>query len=182
MDILQLIKTDHDEVAEIIDELESLAEADDGESRARASELTEQVGRLVLLHSKSEEAALYEACKEKTKKVREFALEGFQEHGLLSLMLDRLKTKTPGPDGEFAAVLAVAKELFENHARVEEEKEAFPKLRRAFNAEAREQMGARMEEEKQRLLSELPGAELSEEEGTEGEPEVTAGDDSHAGH
>jgi hypothetical protein len=152
MDILELMKADHDEVADLFDELDDVADSDDAEDAAQAASLVNKLGQAIFLHAKSEEVALYEACKEKTQKVREFALQGFQEHDLLTRQVQKLATMTPGPDGEFKAGLEVANELFKHHARLEEERGAFPKLRRAFNQTARNEMAQRMLAEKRRLM------------------------------
>jgi len=128
MDIIQIITTDHDEAAKLIDELEQLV-ADD----ARTSEAMRLAVRLAVVlktHAKAEERVLYEAMRTATPQLAALALEGPYEHQVLDLMLDKLAVHRPGP--ELRAILHVIKAQFEHHARHEEEHVVLPAVRAAF--------------------------------------------------
>jgi hypothetical protein len=151
MDILKLIETDHKKAKKIVKQLEKLADKPSAKTTTLARELWVEVK----VHAQAEEKILYTACQEKNETLRDFALEGHHEHRLLDEMLDVLVLTRSGPDGEFKAALSVVQELLEHHAEEEEEKEMFPKLRRAFKKEDRELLGAQMEDLKTRLKPKL---------------------------
>jgi hypothetical protein len=160
MDIRDLIREDHDEALALIAKLEKLAEKP-ASDEARA--MTEELVTAVKLHAKSEEAGLYAALETAKKDLRDFSLEGYNEHECLDLMLDKLLTLEPGEDGHYKATLTVVKELIEHHGKEEEEGEVFPKLAKAFSADELMAFGSAMVEEKERL-----------KEAMDGEPTVTS--------
>lgn len=146
--ILELIRKDHDEAVSLINALAKVAEKEPSERTLS------QIGKLVKavkLHSKAEEAALYTVLATERKAFRDFQLEGHIEHDLLDSTLDRLAALAPGPDGEFKAALTVCKELIQHHGREEEEKDLFPKLKKAFSRDELVAMGENMKAEKKRL-------------------------------
>jgi hemerythrin superfamily protein len=148
MTILDMIREDHDAALALIKKLDPLSE------EAHTKKVDGMVRELVLsvkLHAKSEEAALYEGIREAKKDFRDFVLESYNEHECLDLMLDKLLDLEAGDDGELKAALAVVKELIEHHGKEEEEKELFPKLKKAFTADELMAMGSTMQEEKERL-------------------------------
>lgn len=137
MNVLQLIKEDHDEALKLIKRLEKSAE----KASQATWKLTVELVEAMLLHAKTEEKVLYSAMKEKSEDFRDFTLEGDIEHKLLESTLKRLLKVKPGKDGEFKAALTVVKELLEHHGKEEEEKEYFPKIRKAFKSSELEDMG-----------------------------------------
>lgn len=159
MDILKLIERDHKEVKKIFRQLEKQAE----QATPETPKLVEQLMLEVKVHAKAEEATLYGALLEQGKKLKEFSQEGKIEHKLLELTLNKLSKTEPGQDGEFKAVLSVAKELFEHHAEEEEESEIFPKVEKAFNLEQRKQIGVRFLEAKEQIRLRLTGQVSSTE-------------------
>jgi hemerythrin superfamily protein len=147
MDILKVIKKDHKEAKALLKKLERMVEKP-------TKETAQTVGQFVTavkLHTKAEERSLYEMCERKNLKLRDFALEGYNEHELLEVMLDKLAKTMPGEDHEFKAALTVIGELLEHHAEEEEEEEMFPKFKKAFSQEELEQAGEFMREEKERI-------------------------------
>lgn len=138
-DLLKLIKADHDTVFDLIEQLEKKTESASHDT----AHLVQELVRDVAVHARAEEQVLYEACRKQGLKLRDFALEGWNEHALLEVQLTKLMKTKPGRDGEFKAALAVVKELIEHHAREEEEKEMFPKFRRAFTKTQLKTMGTR---------------------------------------
>lgn len=148
MDILDMIRDDHDAALAAIAKLDKLAEG--GAAQTLRAELRQLVVD-VRLHAKSEEAALYEALEVSRKDLRDFSLEGTNEHECLDLMLEKLLTTPPGKDGELKAVLKVCKDLIEHHGKQEEEQELFPKLRKVFSKDELMAMASVMQAEKERL-------------------------------
>lgn len=153
MDILKLIEQDHRHVKTLFRELNAHAEDPGPATQALVNELITEV----LLHAKSEEKALYRACKEKQGKLRNFAFEGHVEHKLLEIALKRLSTVAPSAEGEFPALLKVARELFLHHAFDEEEAEIFPRLKKNFSKAERREMGTYMLEVKESLREKQDG-------------------------
>lgn len=150
MDILEVMKQDHDEALELIERLLELSTREEaaGEIDVGVAELRSAIET----HARAEEHALYEPCERQVKAIREAVLEGYHEHALLDAMLARLTQLSPGDDGELKAALRVVRELLEHHGRVQEEGKLFPRLRRAFPKAEREAMGREMEAEKARLF------------------------------
>jgi hemerythrin superfamily protein len=148
MDVLMVMKKDHDKAFELIEKLEDLTEEPSGESL----ELTRQLVLEVLVHAQSEEKALYQMCElSGGAQLRNFSLEGRIEHSLVEETLRRLLSLAPGEDGEFKAALKVAKELLYHHARQEEEKKIFPLVKKYFTSDERHQMGETMLAARERL-------------------------------
>lgn len=151
MDILKLIEKDHGNVMDMVKKLEKMTDQPSGEADRLVHDLTVEL----LLHAKSEEQALYEICEGSNEDFKDFALEGFIEHGLVEDMLQKLMMIKPGGNGEFKAHLVVLKELLEHHAEEEEEQEMFPKFRKTFSEEERHEMGINMTEAKHQLRPQI---------------------------
>ena len=147
MDIIETIKADHDEAAELIDQLEPVASDD-----ARTSEAMRIAVRLAVTlktHAKAEERVLYEAMRTASPKLAELAREGPYAHQALDFMLDKLLVHRPGP--ELKAILHVIKAQFEHHARREEELEMLPAIRAAVPDDERARLAQDLQDEKRRL-------------------------------
>ncbi len=120
-----------------------------------ADKLTHEFVVSVLLHAKSEEKGLYDMISSKKEEFKDFTLEGTLEHSLVENTLKRLLAVKPGGNGEFKAALSVTKELLEHHTKEEEEEELFPKIKKTFSSEERDQMGQLMIEAKEKLRPEI---------------------------
>ncbi len=118
MDILKLIKKDHDEAFAIIEKLGHMTD----KPTSAAEKLTLELVTEVILHAKSEEEGLYDSIEGAKEEFKDFVLEGVIEHSLVENTLMRLLATKPGGNGEFKAALEVTKELPEHHAQEEEEK------------------------------------------------------------
>jgi len=98
-----------------------------------------QLTQVVPAHAKSEERALYNPSKVK-EEVKDEAFEGYEEHGLVDLLMEEMKA---GLDSEiWEAKFTVVCELLEHHVE-EEEEEYFPQVKEEFDAQMRKEMGAR---------------------------------------
>lgn len=123
MTIVELIKRDHDEVADLFDHLVVLARDD-----RRAEDAARIAARLVAqvrIHSRAEERVVYEVLRTSTPPLKAFALAGPHEHENLDTTLDKLLVRRAGDD-EYRVIVKVARDLFEMHARDEEEGEILP--------------------------------------------------------
>lgn len=151
MDILEIIRADHDAILAQLERLEGSVADDDRASEAMIRAVHVTVA--IKLHAKVEEKVLYEAIKTGSLELREHALEGRFEHEAIELLLDRLLVQRPGP--QLRAVVHVVSGLFEHHAKLVEEAELFPCLREALTEAERAQLGRDMFIEKRRMLPQI---------------------------
>jgi hypothetical protein len=122
MTIVDLIKREHDEVADLFDHLIVLAR--DDRHAAEATRIAARLVALVRVHSRAEERVFYEALRTHSQ-LKAFALAGPHEHENLDTTLDKLLVRRPG-DEEYQVIVKVAHDLFEMHARDEEEADILP--------------------------------------------------------
>jgi hemerythrin superfamily protein len=132
-DIIELILKDHKPLKKLIKVLKS-DKAEKNEKKAAFKEFAP----LLLWHAQPEEKVLYVHMKDDSKELRVEGYEGDTEHALASQMIDEVKQSEN--DDQWMARVKVLAELVEHHIE-EEEEEMFPDIRKAFNLEAREQMG-----------------------------------------
>lgn len=151
MDIIEVITSDHDDAARLIDELEQLVGDDSRSSEAMRTAV--KLAVCMKVHAKAEERILYESMRTATPRLAELALEGPYEHQALDLMLEKLVVHRPGP--ELRAILHVIKGQFEHHARVEEERVVLPAVQIAFLADERAQLAHDFLDFKQRLQPQI---------------------------
>lgn len=132
-DILNTLRTEHDEVQELLEKLV------DSENAREQKQLVEKVKRALVPHTKAEEKIVYDAVlalRDKDAKID--GNEGYIEHGLADQTLkklDKLTANTP----EFNAAAKVLKELIDHHIQ-EEEKNIWSQVKENFSSEQREQM------------------------------------------
>jgi hemerythrin superfamily protein len=139
MDVLTLLKEDHDRVKRLLEEGESTTER--GEKTR--TELFGRLKTLLTAHEAMEEEVLYPALKAHPK-AEELTLEAYEEHHVVDLIFEELEM-TPVSDEQWGAKFTVAKENIEHHIE-EEEGEMFKLIRELFSTEERAQMAAQMAE------------------------------------
>ena len=139
MDVLTLLKEDHERVKRILEEGDSTTER--GEKTR--TELFTRLKTLLTAHEAMEEEVLYPALKAHPK-ARELTLEAFEEHHVVDMVLEELEA-TPVSDEQWGAKWTVAKENIEHHIE-EEEGEMFRDIREIFSTDEREAMAAKMAE------------------------------------
>jgi hypothetical protein len=125
MTIVELIKRDHDDVADLFDHLAVLAR--DGRTADAAAHVAARLVAAVRIHSMAEERVVYEALLHGPPSLRAFALAGPHEHEDLDTTLEKLLVH-PAGDEEYTVLVKVARDLFEMHARDEEEGEILPAM------------------------------------------------------
>ena len=146
-DAITLLKEDHKKVKGLLSQLEKTTER----GASRRTKLLGQIETEVKIHTTIEEEIFYPAYRDAVKKKddRELYQEALEEHHVVDLVMPELKRSNPG--GEvFGAKAKVLKELIEHHAE-EEEKEMFPKARRALGMAELRDLGAQMEARKRSL-------------------------------
>jgi len=151
MDALKLLTAQHDEVDELIERLEKARK----EERKQA--LFDELADKLAAHATIEEQLFYPAVKAKkaTKPTEDLLLESTEEHlAIKRVLADMLDLEVE--DEHFDAKLSVLKEQVEHHARKEEEKELFPKVRQLLSKDELEQLGQQMESLFESVMEQTP--------------------------
>lgn len=151
MDVLTLLKEDHDRIKKMLADGESTTER--GEKTR--TELFTRLKETLIAHESMEEQVLYPALKAHPK-AEELTLEAYEEHHVVDLVLEELEM-TPVSDEQWGAKFTVAKENIEHHIE-EEEGEMFKLIRDIFSTEERAHMGTQMAEI-QKLAKQVIGSE-----------------------
>ena len=137
MDALTLLKKDHDEVKEMLKDLDATSD--------RAIETRQDLfGRLsfsLTVHEQMEEAVLYPALEEHAQ-TKDIVLEAYEEHDVVDTILAELE-RTPFDDETWKAKLTVMRENL-LHNIEEEEEEMFGQVRKLFDEETLESLGEQM--------------------------------------
>ena len=149
-DIRAALHDDHVRIRELATEMSEARTA----SRRIAS--FEALKPLLAAHARTEERVVYEALVKVrgSAQSRDLGNEGFVEHSLVDVLLERLgKTSLAGTDA-WKAHAIVLKELLDHHVK-EEESEIFDALGEHFTDEARAQMAQAFQAGKARLMDQL---------------------------
>jgi hemerythrin superfamily protein len=126
VDVLALLKAQHDEIDDLFDELDSTT----GDRRA----LFAQVADKLAAHATAEERVFYPSVM--TKMTDEVLHDAVEEHLAIKRMLAEMLELDPVTDAEeFDTKLFALKKEITFHARAEEEAKLFPLVRREFDAE-----------------------------------------------
>jgi hypothetical protein len=160
MDALTLLKTDHDKVKMLLEELESTTER----GVKRRQQLYTTIRRDLTVHEIIEEEIFYPALKEHPK-ARDVVLEGFEEHHVVDLLMGELDA-TPYDDEAWGPKAKVMKENIEHHIQ-EEEGDMFVKARRIFDRSELKDLGARMEARQKEAKADPAELEAEREERSE---------------
>jgi iron-sulfur cluster repair protein YtfE (RIC family) len=140
MDCLQLLKEQHDEAKELFKKFEK-AEGSEADS------LWQELKTKLQLHEQLEESQFYPELK-RDERAHEIVMESYQEHHVMDVLIEELSGLNTS-DEVFQAKLTVLQENTEHHME-EEESELFPKVRRIWNKQKREEVGDAMAREEQR--------------------------------
>jgi hemerythrin-like domain-containing protein len=135
MDALTFLKDDHDEVKGVFKKLEKA-------HGAEAQRLWDQLSSMLNLHEEIEETHFYPRLRE-APPTEDLILEGYQEHHVLDLLIAEISKLKPS-DEEWEPKIKVLQENTEHHIE-EEEGELFPKVRKIWDREVREDVGKRMQ-------------------------------------
>ncbi len=151
MDALNLLKAQHAEVDELIEQIE---ESEDGEEKM---ELFTELADSLAAHATIEEELFYPAVK--GEGTEELLLESAEEHlAMKRVLADMLALDAE--DETFDAKLSVLKEQLQHHAHEEEEKELFPLVRKMMSKDDLETLGEEMEARFDELLEEDPRLQI----------------------
>ena len=151
MNAFQLLKEDHQKVSGIFQQLEPTTERAEKTRTELFAKLREELD----VHARVEETIFYPAIKQEAE-TREIVLEGFEEHHVVKMLLKELEA-LPVDTEQWTAKLKVLQENVEHHVE-EEEGEMFQKARQVLSEEQINELGARMEEAKKKLMEQTRSA------------------------
>jgi hemerythrin-like domain-containing protein len=142
-DAIALLKQDHEKVRGLLGQLENA-------TGARRSTLLTQVEHELKIHTTIEEEIFYPAYRDAARKKEDKKLyfEALEEHHVVDLVMPEVSDGTT-PE-ELKAKAKVLKDIVEHHAD-EEEKEMFPRARKALEREELRELGERMQTRKKEL-------------------------------
>lgn len=135
MNAIELLKTQHEEMRALFDQIEA-AEDEDKE------ELFEQLADALAVHATIEEKHFYPATR--NARTEELLQEAVEEHLSVKRLIADLLEMSP-EDAQFDAKVAVLKEQVEHHVE-EEEGELFPRVKKMFKEDELEDLGVVMED------------------------------------
>jgi hemerythrin-like domain-containing protein len=128
MNAIQLLRSDHSRLRDLLPRLYDMSIASEERNRLR-----EEIEKEIKIHSMVEEEIFYPAWKDAThdQKDRDQYFESIEEHHVVDMLLPELMPLDPSSDS-FRAKAKVLRELFEHHAR-EEEEDMFPRAEQLFS-------------------------------------------------
>src|SRR5215469_15426852 len=136
-DILDTLKQEHDDVADMLDRLVTSTAA------TERKKLLTSIKSALVPHLRGEEKAVYELVRGMHGKEQQtHAQEGFMEHSLAERVLGQLGRMSSPTSPEFSAGAKVLKELVEHHVE-EEEKNIWSDIEDNFSDEDRIAMNRR---------------------------------------
>jgi Hemerythrin HHE cation binding domain len=139
MNALELLKADHDKVSALFKEAEAT------EDQNKKHGLFTQIKTELLTHTHIEETIFYPAIMV-NEEIKDIVLEGLEEHKQAKILLREIPNLSSDSE-KFEPKLKVLMEDIEHHVE-EEESEMFKLVRKAFDKEQLEELGAQMEAEK----------------------------------
>ncbi len=147
MNVLDLLKQDHQMVARMIDEVQRL-EPDD----RKLSELAQQMSQALTVHATLEESMFYPLLRDRAEEDEELVdvFEAFTEHDVVKHLISLLNGRQKNA-ALFKAELQVLGENVKHHVR-EEESTIFTLARELLDEEELEEIGKRAEAKKAQLM------------------------------
>lgn len=143
MNAVELLKEDHKKVSRLFQKVKATEESEH-------KELFEQIKAELDVHTHIEETIFYPALKEDgDEELKDITLEGIEEHHQAKIFLRELASLADESE-KFEPKLKVLMEDIDHHVQ-EEEGQMFPMVEEQFDAATLEELGARMEEEKQKF-------------------------------
>src|SRR4051812_38391125 len=144
MDAMELLKNDHEQVKNILEQLDSTTE----KGVKTREELFTKFKSEMTVHERIEEEIFYPRLTEQAK-TKEIALEGYEEHHVVDVVIGELDN-VAYDDERWGAKFTVMKENIEHHIE-EEEGEMFKLAKQALDSDELEELGERMEAMKKEL-------------------------------
>ena len=141
MDVIKLIKDDHETFRKLLKELEDTTER----AVKTREKLFAQLKSELFPHEAMEEEVFYPVLRKKLED-DDIVLEGYEEHHAVDVLVEELEGVSY-EDETWGPKMKVIQENIEHHME-EEEGEMFSKARKVLSKDELEDLGARMEEAK----------------------------------
>ena len=141
MNIIEMLKQDHQEASAMMDRIESAGEGD-------PSVMTtfNQLKQALTLHTQIEEQIFYPALRNNDE-TQDQIEESFEEHQEVKDMLSQMSGMQSGND-EFLSLMSDLRDAVEHHVE-EEENELFPQAQQILGDSRLQEMGQQMMQMKQ---------------------------------
>ena len=151
MNAIELLKEDHQEAMDLMEQLEEITgdfdeESEEGIISNEPVQLFSQLKTALTLHTQLEEAIFYPTMKQ-FDETRDMISGALEEHQEVDQILNEMSTMSPG-DEDFQDKLEELRDSVEHHID-EEENELFPKAEELCGEERLNQMGQQMLQMKQ---------------------------------
>jgi len=141
MNIIEMLKQDHQEASAMMDQIES-ADAGDASVMATFNQLKEAL----TLHTQIEETIFYPALRNNDE-TQDQIEESFEEHQEVKDLLSEMSGMQAGND-EFMSLMGDLRDAVEHHVE-EEENELFPQAQQILGDSRLQEMGQQMMQMKQ---------------------------------
>jgi hemerythrin superfamily protein len=151
MDVLEVIKGEHRDVAAMLDEANACDPGD-----ARLVELAREIERALTTHVKIEERLFYTKLRDRAEDDDELVdvYEAYTEHNVAGHLIDLLKSGRK-PDEKFKAEVQVLGESVKHHVK-EEESKVFAIAREVIGQEERDDLGEQWAKARKRADAQAP--------------------------
>jgi iron-sulfur cluster repair protein YtfE (RIC family) len=143
MDAFTLLKNDHAAAADVLQKLA----ATDEDAAAERQQLFNQLKTALDIHAHIEETIFYPVLKQEAE-TRDITLEAYDEHKEIKDLLKQLVGTEPTGNA-WDNLVSDLKRSVEHHVN-EEEHEMFPKAKDVLSQQQLDELGTRMQDEKQR--------------------------------
>jgi len=140
MNAIELLKDDHDKVSRLFQKVKATEEGEEHK------ELFKKIKAELDVHTHIEEKIFYPRLREE-EELEDITLEGIEEHHQAKMFLRELASLSEDSE-KFEPKLKVLMEDITHHVQ-EEEGKMFPDVQKIINESELEELGKRMEEEKQ---------------------------------
>jgi hypothetical protein len=137
MDVYEILKEDHESVAELLKKLDETTEQAEQTREKLFLDLKTELN----LHAYMEELHFYPLLKDR-KESKKVTLEAYEEHRLIKSLLEELDNMAKDSE-EWIAKFRVLKENIEHHVK-EEEGELFAEARKILSSEKSIALGAQI--------------------------------------
>jgi hemerythrin-like domain-containing protein len=146
MSILNLLKEDHEEVSDLLEQMCNTSER----GAKKRQQLFEKMKSALVAHSKAEDAVFYQPLLQEGDD-SDPLLEAEVEHQVVERLLMDIEQTEP-TDEKWLAKVTVLQELVEHHVE-EEEGELFKLARKTFDKKQLDAMGEQFEQAKQQEMA-----------------------------
>ena len=146
MSILNLLKEDHEEVKDLLEQMCNTTER----AAKKRQQLFATMKTALAAHSHAEDATFYQPLL-KDGDDPDQLLEAEVEHQVVERLLNDIEQTDPA-DEKWLAKVTVLKELVEHHVK-EEESEIFKLARKTFERKQLDQMGEQFEQAKEQEMA-----------------------------